>query len=39
MTTLECLKLLALMASPMFAALAAWVVWDKIEEKMEKRKR
>ena len=39
MTTLECLKLFALMASPMYLALVVWGVWDKLEEKWEKRKR
>ena len=39
MTTLECLKLFALMSSPMYLALVVWGVWDKIEAKWEERKR
>lgn len=38
MTTLECLKLFALMSSPMYLALVVWGVWDWIEAKWEKRK-
>lgn len=34
MTTLECLKLFALMSSPMYLALVVWGVWDWIEGKM-----
>lgn len=36
MTTLECLKLFALMSSPMYLALVVWGVWDWIEAKMER---
>lgn len=39
MTTLECLKLFALMSSPMYLALVVWGIWDWIEAKWEKRKR
>ena len=38
MTTLECLKLFALMSSPMYLALVVWGVWDWIEAKCEKMK-
>lgn len=38
MTTLECLKLFALMSSPMYLALVVWGVWDWIGDKWEKRK-
>ncbi len=38
MTTLECLKLFALMSSPMYLALVVWGVWEKIEwKRAEKR--
>lgn len=35
MTTLECLKLFALMASPMYLALVGWGVWERITYKRE----
>ncbi len=38
MTTLECLKLFALMSSPMYLALVVWGVWDWIEAKRERKK-
>lgn len=39
MTTLECLKLFALMSSPLVFSLIVGGVWEGIEGKMEKRKR
>ena len=38
MTTLECLKLFALMASPMWFALIAGGVWERIEWKREEKR-
>ena len=38
MTMFECFKLYALMASPMMLAFVGWGLWDKVEEKWEKRK-
>lgn len=37
MTTLECLKLFALMASPLVFSLIAGGVWEKIEWKREEK--
>ena len=39
MTTLECLKLFSLMASPLMSALIIGGVWEKIEWKREERKK
>ena len=38
MTTLECLKLFALMSSPMWFALIIGSVWEKIEWKREEKR-